>query len=94
MTQRAMMIWAERVAAVLVAAVAVGVALPNIGPQGWPEHGHSGSWLQHRNPWVIGAYIAIACVLLAGIVIGQRRSRWMRLASWLLLLCYLILEVR
>jgi hypothetical protein len=66
---------------VVLALIALALLIPDLDP----------SPATYR--WVLGAYVALACGLVAAIVMGQRRSRLLRVAGWLGLLAFVVLEL-
>jgi len=74
-------IWAERMCAVVAALFVLAVNVPNL--YATPS----------TYPWLLGGDVALACALVACIVIGQRRSRFLRALGWIGLLAIVALTV-
>jgi hypothetical protein len=76
-------IWAERLCAAVLALFALALLFPDLASRSAPY------------PWgILGAYAALACGLVACIVLGQNRSRTLRVAGWIALLAFVVLELR
>jgi hypothetical protein len=74
---------AERVCAALLALFALAMLYPDLASLSAPY-----PW------WVFGGYAALASGLVACIVIGQNRSRALRVSGWIALLVFVVLELR
>jgi hypothetical protein len=84
-------VWGERVCAVVLAVLALAVIAPNIGSV---ERTASGRQVFRRDPWTLLACVVAASVIVAAIIVGQKRSRTLRIAGWVLLLAFWVLEIR
>jgi hypothetical protein len=75
-------LWAERVVATLLALLVLAVLAPDVAGEGG------------RAVAVVATYSVVAFALVGCIVVGQRRSRGLRVAGWVLLLIMVVLELR
>jgi hypothetical protein len=74
-------VWVERAGAVVLALVGAAIDIPAFLPTDAASF-----------RWLVGGRLAFACALVACIVIGQRWSRVLRLAAWVLLLAGVALK--
>ena len=80
---RTIVLWAERLGASLLVLLFLAILAPDLIE---PRVGFHG--------WVFVTYAAIACLLVACIVVGQARSLGLRIVGWVLLVTLCVLEAR
>jgi peptidoglycan/LPS O-acetylase OafA/YrhL len=81
---------AERLCAAVLALFALAVLYPDLA-----RFSDVRARIRAPYPWgVFGCYAAFAGGVVACIVIGQNRSRALRVAGWIVLLVFVLLELR
>jgi hypothetical protein len=76
-------VWAERLCAVVLALLVLMVHAPDLASMTLPFP-----------IAVFGPYVAYACLFVACIVVGQGRSRTLRIVGWVALLAWVVVELR
>ncbi len=78
--------WGERVCAVVLALVALGVIVQDLGS----GERTASDWQVWRGEdwWRLAFGVVVAAAAVAAIIVGQRRSRTLRIAGWVVLLAY------
>jgi len=85
-------VWIERIVAIVLALLALAVLYPNLGSFKRLPNGRE-VW-KSGDPRTLAIFVAVELVLLVAIIVGQRRSRVLRIVGWILLLALCTLEFR
>ncbi len=78
--------WSERVGAVVLALVALGVIVQGLGS----GERVASAWQAWRAEdwWKLALSVVVTAAAVTAIIVGQRRSRVLRIAGWFVLLAY------